>query len=157
MEFIPFVHAFYAFEFPLFYNHHNHESDVIIIPVVKGTCQGDPLRKALFALAHFRALHFIASHFPSCLFPSIINDIHIRIPLFVVSSTYEHFQTKLCAIGLFIHLHKCVIWPFSSLPHDFNIPSQFTTPSKGIRNLGIPLSISSFTSSFIKYAMLKDV
>jgi len=35
--------------------------------------------------------------------------------------------------------------------------SQFTTPSKGIRVLGIPLGISSFTSSFIKDAFLKDI
>jgi hypothetical protein len=57
LELILFVHAFYAFELPLFYIHHNHESDVIIIPFVKGTYQGDPLGKILFALTHFRALH----------------------------------------------------------------------------------------------------
>jgi hypothetical protein len=32
MQFIPFVHAFYAFESPLFYSHHNHEGDVTVIP-----------------------------------------------------------------------------------------------------------------------------
>jgi hypothetical protein len=31
------------------------------------------------------------------------------------------------------------------------------TPLEGIRVLGIPLSVSSFTSSFINEALLKDV
>jgi hypothetical protein len=43
VQLIPFVHAFYAFEFPLFYNHHNHEGDVTIIPFAMGICQGHPL------------------------------------------------------------------------------------------------------------------
>jgi len=43
IQLIPFVHAFYAFESLLFYNHHNHESDVTIIPFAMGTHQGDPL------------------------------------------------------------------------------------------------------------------
>ncbi len=32
IQLIPFVHAFYAFESPMFYNHHNHEGDIIVIP-----------------------------------------------------------------------------------------------------------------------------
>jgi len=51
MQLIPFVHAFYAFEFPLFYNHHNCDDNVVVIPSAMGTHQGDPLGKALFALA----------------------------------------------------------------------------------------------------------
>jgi hypothetical protein len=43
IELIPFVCAFYAFEFPLFYNYRNHESDVIVIPFAMGTLQGGPL------------------------------------------------------------------------------------------------------------------
>jgi hypothetical protein len=42
VQFIPFVCAFYAFEFPLFYTHHNCEGDVTIIPFAMGTHQGDP-------------------------------------------------------------------------------------------------------------------
>jgi hypothetical protein len=34
---------------------------------------------------------------------------------------------------------------------------DFNTPLKGIRVLGVPLGISSFTSSFIKDVMVKDV
>jgi hypothetical protein len=37
IQFIPFVHAFYAFESPLFYNHHNCEGNIIIIPSIMGT------------------------------------------------------------------------------------------------------------------------
>ncbi len=64
MQLIPFVRAFYVFEFPLFYNHCKYEGDVTIIPFVMGrTHQGDPLGGTLFALAHYRALYFIANHF----------------------------------------------------------------------------------------------
>jgi hypothetical protein len=56
IQFIPFVRAFYAFKFPLFYSHCNHEGDVIIIPIAMGTQQGDPLGGTLFVLAHFKVL-----------------------------------------------------------------------------------------------------
>ncbi len=48
IQLIPFVHAFYAFESPLFYSHHNCESEVIVIPSTMGTHQGHPLGGALF-------------------------------------------------------------------------------------------------------------
>jgi hypothetical protein len=44
IQFIPFVHAFYALESPLFYNHHNHKGNIIVIPSIMGTQQGGPLR-----------------------------------------------------------------------------------------------------------------
>jgi len=56
IQFIPFVHAFYAFESPLFYSHCNCESDIIFIPFTMGTCLDDPLREALFVLTHFKVL-----------------------------------------------------------------------------------------------------
>jgi len=80
IQLIPFVHAFYTLESPLFYSHNNRDGDVVIIPSAMGTHQGDPLRRALFTLTHFRALNFIASHFPSYLFQSIANGIHIIPP-----------------------------------------------------------------------------
>jgi hypothetical protein len=43
IQLVPFFRAFYAFESPLFYNHHNCEGDVIVIPSTMGTHQGDPL------------------------------------------------------------------------------------------------------------------
>jgi hypothetical protein len=36
IQLIPFVHTFYALESFVFYNHHNRESDVIIIPFAMG-------------------------------------------------------------------------------------------------------------------------
>ncbi len=96
------VHKLYAFESPMFYSHHNHEGDVIMIPFAMGTCQGDLLRRTHLTLAHFGALCFIVSCFPSCLFPSIVDDTHIIGPLSIVSSTYEHFQIKFYAIRLSI-------------------------------------------------------
>ncbi len=104
-----------------------------------------------------RALYSIANHFPLCLFPSITYDNHIIGPPSILSFAHEHFQIELCETDLSIQLQKCVTWLLSSLPQDFNTPSQFTTPLKGIRVLGVPLGTSTFTSSFIKNAMLKYV
>jgi hypothetical protein len=42
------------------------------------------------------------------------------------------------------------------LPLEFNTPSQFTTPYEGIRILRVPLGTLTFTSSFIKDALLED-
>jgi hypothetical protein len=96
---------------------------------------------ALFDLAHFRALHFTSNHFPSCLFPSIVDDTHIIGPLSIVSFHMNIFQTKFHVIGFFIQLEKCIAWSPFSLPLDFNTPSQFTTPSKGIKVLGVLLAL----------------
>jgi hypothetical protein len=91
MQLIFFVHAIYAFEFPLFCNHRNRESNVIVFFSTMGICQGDPLGGSLFISTHFRTLHYIINHFPFYLFPSIVGDIHIIGPPSIVSSTYEHF------------------------------------------------------------------
>ncbi len=111
MQFIPCVHAFYAFESPLFYNHHNREGNVIVTPSTMGAHQGDPLAEALFTLTHFRALCFIVSHY--YLFPSIADDIHIINPPSIVLSVHEHFQTKLHTMCLSIQPKKmCNMVPF---------------------------------------------
>ncbi len=86
-----------------------------------GTYQGDPLGGALFTLTHLRALCFIASHY--YFFPSIVNDIHIIDPSLIVSSAYEHFQTKLHVICFSIQLLKCVTWS------SFNLSPTFDTLS----------------------------
>ncbi len=77
--------------FLLFYNHCSCENNVIVIPSTMGTCQGDPLGGALFALTHFKALHSIANHFPPCLFPSITYDNHIIGSPSIISFVNEHF------------------------------------------------------------------
>jgi hypothetical protein len=68
IQLIPIVCAFYAFMFPLFYNHRNYESDVTVIPSAMGTYQGDPLGGALFALFYFKILHYTFNYFTSCFF-----------------------------------------------------------------------------------------
>jgi hypothetical protein len=95
------VCAFYAFEYLMFYNHHNHDDNVTIIPSTMGTRQNDSLGETLFALVHFKGLCFTASHFLSCLFPSITDNIHIISPFYFMS-TYEHFKTEFHVIGLSI-------------------------------------------------------
>jgi len=84
----------------------NHEGEITVIPFAMGTCQGDPLRRALF----------IISYFPFCLFPSIVDDMHIVGPPSILSFAYDHFQIKICAIGLSIQPQKCVTWSLSSFP-----------------------------------------
>jgi hypothetical protein len=67
----------------MFYNHHNCDDNVTIIPSAMGIRQNDYLRRALFVLAHSKALCFTTSHFFFCLFLSITDDIHIIfLPLF---------------------------------------------------------------------------
>jgi hypothetical protein len=40
VQFIPCVYTFYVFESSLFYNNHNHEGDIIMIPnLIMGTHQ----------------------------------------------------------------------------------------------------------------------
>jgi len=80
IQLIPFVHAFYAFESPLFYSHYNHDGDVMVIPSTMGIHQTNPLGNALFTLTHLKVLRFTVNHFPSYLFPSITNDTHIIGP-----------------------------------------------------------------------------
>jgi hypothetical protein len=78
-------------------------------------------------------------------------------PPSIVSFTYEHFQFELYAIGFFMQPQKCVAWSPFGLPLDFNTPFQFTTPLEGIRVLGVPFSTTSFASTFIKNALVKDI
>jgi hypothetical protein len=106
---------------------------------------------ALFALAHFKTLRFIVNRFPSSLFPSIINDTHIIGPFSIVSYAYEHFQTKFRRIDFSNQPQKCAAWS------PFDLAPNFDTPSKGIRVLGVPLGISSFTFISIKDVLLEDV
>jgi hypothetical protein len=58
IQLIPFVHAFYAFEYPLFYNHRNHEGDVTIIPFAMGIHQGDPLGVSTICFSPFYGFTF---------------------------------------------------------------------------------------------------
>ncbi len=106
-----------------FYSHYNPEGDVIIIPSTMGIHQSDPLRDALFVIAHFRALHSIANHFPFYLFPYIIDDTHIMGPPSIVSFVYEHFKIEFYVIGLSIQPKKCVAWSPFGLPLNFDPPS----------------------------------
>jgi hypothetical protein len=57
----------------------------------------------------------------------------------------------------FIQPKKCVAWSLFGLPLDFETPSQFNTPSKGIKFLGVPLGTSSFKSSFIQNTLREYV
>jgi hypothetical protein len=97
IQFIPFICAFYAFEFPLFNSDHNHEGDIMVIPSTMGTHEGNPLGGVLFALAHFRVQCFIVNYFSSYLFPCVANDMHIIGP----SSLYHlHMNiSKLNSMG----------------------------------------------------------
>jgi hypothetical protein len=73
--------AFYAFEFPLFYNHRNHDGNVMIIPFAMGTHQNDHLGRALFALTHLRALCSMISHFPLVYFHTLQMTLTSLAPL----------------------------------------------------------------------------
>ncbi len=63
--------AFYAFEFPLLYNHRNHNGNVTIIPFAMGTHQNDHLERALSTLTHLKAICFMINHFPLVYFHTL--------------------------------------------------------------------------------------
>jgi hypothetical protein len=103
----------------------------IIIIIVKWChihliCHGNSSRwsfeGALFILFHFKVLRSTTNHFPYCLFPSIVDDTHIIRTLSIISYAYEHFQTKLYVIGLYIQPQKCIARSPSGLPLNFNTP-----------------------------------
>jgi hypothetical protein len=50
-----------------------------------------------------------------------------------------------------------VAWLPFGLPPNFNTPFQFTTPSEGIKVMGVLLNTITFTSPFIKEVLQKDV
>jgi len=116
IQLIPFVLTLYAFESPLFYNHRNRDGNVIIIPSAMGIHQGDPLGRALFVLAHLKALHSINNHFPSYLFPSITDDTHIigHIPLYPLHmSTFRQiYRIQKHTIFKIPFQNVCTIIPF---------------------------------------------
>ncbi len=78
------------------------------------------------------------------------------VPPSTISYAYEHFKTKLCVIGFSIQLQKCGAQSPSSMPPNFNTPSQFTTPFEWIKVVGVSLGIVTFTSSFIKKVLQED-
>jgi hypothetical protein len=75
-----------------------------MIPSTMGTCQNDPLGRALFILTHFKILCSTTSRFFSYIFPSIANDTHIIEAPSIVSYTYDHFQIESHAIGFSTNL-----------------------------------------------------
>jgi hypothetical protein len=49
----------------------------------------------------------------------------------IISYAYKHFQIEFRSIGFSIQFFKCAAWSSSLLPN-FDTPSHFNTPSKGI-------------------------
>jgi hypothetical protein len=59
VQLIPCVYTFYVFESPLFYNNHNHESDITMIPnLIMGTHQAT-LWEVHYSLSHTLKLYNI--------------------------------------------------------------------------------------------------
>ncbi len=154
---IPFVCAFYVFVSPLFYSHCNHEGKVLIIPSTMGTYQGDPLGGALFALVHFKVLCFTTGYFTLLSISLYYRwHSHHRFPLNCIICIWTLPSWALWDRS-FYPTSKSVTWSPSGLLLNFDTPSLFNSPSKGIRVLGVPLGISSFTWTFIKKNLLEDV
>ncbi len=53
-----FVHSFYGFQVPLFFNYHSSLGGLFIILPYVCTCQGNLLVGLLFALTYFCVLHY---------------------------------------------------------------------------------------------------
>jgi hypothetical protein len=136
MQFIPFVHAFYAFESPMFYSHRNCEGKVTVIPSAMGTHQGDLLGRAPFILVHFRAIRFTISQFTSCLFSFITDDIQIvSIPFNYIICICALPNRAPCNRFFYPTSKMCNMVP-SSLPLEFDTPSLFNAPLKESESWG---------------------
>jgi hypothetical protein len=109
VQFIFFIHYFYAPQHPLLFNHHSLLNNLFIIQSSSGTHQRDLLGGPLFILTHFRALCSLTSLFPSCLFPSITNDTHIIGPTSIVFQAFDHFSSQLDLVSLVVQPYKCVV------------------------------------------------
>ncbi|KAL2612029.1 hypothetical protein R1flu_023721 [Riccia fluitans] len=156
-QLFPFVHSFYAHRSPLYFSHCSCEDEVSLFSSESGTCQGDPLGGALFALAHLCALRAIASEHPLCLFPSLADDTHIVGPLEAIVPAFYTLEDHLSTMGLTIQPTKCVAWSPSGLPSSLSLPPGFTLPFAGLRVLGAPIGSDSFKASFMRDALEVDV
>jgi hypothetical protein len=58
IQFIPFIHTFFALKTHLYYNHHNLQVEVIIIPLTMGIHQSDPFG-AFTCPSLFQSSYFI--------------------------------------------------------------------------------------------------
>jgi hypothetical protein len=87
----------------------------------------------------------------------LLTTLTSYVPLQLYHPHMINFKLIFFAISIFIQPHKCIAWSLFCLLPNFITPSKFSTPLQGIIILGIQLGISSFTSSFIKNALLKDV
>jgi hypothetical protein len=104
----------------------------------------------LFALVHFPILHYSSRVFPSCLFLSLFDDTHILGLAHVVSLALSHFATQLVFVGLFVQPRKCLDWVPFKLSLGIVPLVELCCPPNGIKILGIPFGLTSFTFFFNK-------
>jgi hypothetical protein len=81
--------------------------DVMIILLIMGKCQCDPLRRPMFALVHLKAIQFTIAPLSFCEFSFNTSDIHMLCLCSFMLSTFEYlfvFQTK--DMSFFIQLCK---------------------------------------------------
>ncbi|KAL2643240.1 hypothetical protein R1flu_010827 [Riccia fluitans] len=131
-QLFPFVHSFYARRSPLYFSHCSCEDEVSLLSSESGTCQGDPLGGALFALAHLHALRIVASKHSLCLFPSLADDTHIVGPFEAVVPAFHALEGHLSAMGLTVQPTKCAAWSPSELSSSLSLPPGFSLPSAGL-------------------------
>jgi len=125
IQFIPFVRAFYAFKFPLFYSHCNHEGDVTASHLSWGFVKVILGGGTLFVLTHFRALHSRASHF---LFLSISIHCrwhsHHRFPINCIICIWTFLDWTSCNMSFYAISEMCSIitfWPSTRFQHPIPI------------------------------------
>jgi hypothetical protein len=107
-QLFPFVHFFYGFKVPLFFNYHYSSRALSIIFSFMGICQGDPFVRVFFMLVHFHTLCCASWVSSLCLFPSLVDDTHIFDPTHVISLVSDHFVSHLASMGLIVQLCKCL-------------------------------------------------
>ncbi|KAL2613433.1 hypothetical protein R1flu_025125 [Riccia fluitans] len=118
-----------------------------------GTCQGDPLGGALFALGHLCALRSTTVDHLLCIFPSYVDDTYIAGPVDAVLLTFHTLQDQLSSVGLTIQPAKCTAWCPQGLPPSFSLPQGFGVSTSGQRILGATLGPDPFVHTFAVEAL----
>ncbi len=156
-QLFPFVHFFYGFKVPLFFNYHYSSRALSIIFSFMGICQGDPFVRVFFMLVHFHTLCCASWVSSLCLFPSLVDDTHIFDPTHVISLVSDHFVSHLASMGLIVQLCKCLAQASSNLFLWFIPLVEFYAPFDGIKILGVPFGFASFAFSFLQEVLSENV
>jgi len=154
---IPFTMLFYGVHYPIYYQHGQHEEEVINIESSLCMKEGDPLGGLLFALTHYQTLLKTIVQAPNCVLPSLTNDTHIMGFMNKIIPAFDHLSTQLALIGLKVKVLNCKLWSSSKIYLGIEIPQNYTLVTNGLRILGVPMGSQNFLMHFLDETLSQKV